>query len=504
VRLQSPVVTRPRRLAGILAASALAVTAVVLPPPASADAATVPVLHWGACHDPAIPSGYQCATLRVPLDGEEVGSAGPTIGLALDRRLASDRKPIGSLLVNPGGPGGSGVDALPDIVDMLSPALLDHFDVVGFDPPGVGASDPVTCLGSAALARYLDLDPAPTDAAGLAALVAGDRTFAAGCEQHSGAVLPHVSTVAAARDMDRIRAAVGDTRLTYLGFSYGTFLGATYAELYPHRVRAMVLDGALDPTLSATAEIDAQSVAIDGDLTALEASCARSSSCAWKAPAGGTLSGAFSALLARVRAHPLPAGGGRTVGPAQLLYGTAAGLYSTSTWPFVETALAQATRGQGADLLELFDSYTGRQANGTYANTVEAETAVNCLDDPVPSVTGLETAARQVEASAPVFGPLDVLSEISCSVWPVAPTGRPHAMTAPGTPPIVVVGSTGDPVTPYAWARHLAAQLPKGVLLTRVGEGHTGYGASSCVRAAVDRYLVDLRPPAAGTRCASD
>jgi hypothetical protein len=170
----------------------------------------------------------------------------------------------------------------------------------------------------------------------------------------------------------------------------------------------------------------------------------------------------------------------------------------------VESALAQATRGQGSELLELFDSYTGRQSNGTYANTIEAETAVNCLDDPVPSITALEAASRQVEPAAPVFGPLDVLSEISCSVWPVPASGRPHAITAPGTPPIVVVGSTGDPVTPYAWARHLAAQLSKGVLLTRVGEGHTGYGASSCVRAAVDRYLVDLEPPAAGTRCASD
>jgi pimeloyl-ACP methyl ester carboxylesterase len=497
-------VTRSRRPVALLAAAALALTASVLSPPARAGATAVSSLHWVACHDPGIPSGYQCATLRVPLDGEEVGSAGATIGLALDRHVATDKHPIGSLLVNPGGPGASGVDALPGIVAMLTPDLLDHFDVVGFDPPGVGSSDPITCLGSAALARYLDLDPAPTDAAGLAALVAGDRTFAAGCRQHSGAVLAHVSTVAAARDMDRIRAAVGDARLSYLGFSYGTFLGATYAQLYPHRVRAMVLDGALDPTLSATAEIDAQSVAIDGDLTALEASCARSSSCAWKAPAGGTLAGAFTTLLARVRAHPLPATGGRRVGPAQLLYGTAAGLYSTSTWPFVESALAQATRGQGSELLELFDSYTGRQSNGTYANTIEAETAVNCLDDPVPSITALEAASRQVEPAAPVFGPLDVLSEISCSVWPVPASGRPHAITAPGTPPIVVVGSTGDPVTPYAWARHLAAQLSKGVLLTRVGEGHTGYGASSCVRAAVDRYLVDLEPPAAGTRCASD
>jgi pimeloyl-ACP methyl ester carboxylesterase len=477
---------------------------VALPPVAAGAAAPAGALHWGACHDPAIPQGYQCATLRVPLDGEERGAAGPTIGLALDRHRATGPHRIGSLLVNPGGPGVSGVDALPAIVDMLTPTLRADFDIVGFDPPGVGASDPVTCLGPAALSAYLHLDPAPTTAAGLSALVAGDRSFAAGCRRRSGAVLAHVSTVAAARDMDRIRAAVGDSALTYLGFSYGTFLGATYAQLYPHRVRAMVLDGALDPTLSATAEIDAQSVAIDGDLTALEASCAGSSSCAWKAPRGTTLAGAFSRLLARVRAHPLPTGTARSVGPAELLYGTAAGLYSTTTWPMVESALAQASAGQGGQLLDLFDSYTGRLADGGYDNTIEAETAVNCLDAPVPSVPQLEADARQVRASAPVFGPLDVLSEISCAVWPVAATGRPHAITAAGTPPVVVVGSTGDPVTPYAWAEHLASQLSRGVLLTRVGEGHTGYAASSCVRAAVDRYLVGLRPPPAGTRCPSD
>jgi pimeloyl-ACP methyl ester carboxylesterase len=486
-----------------------------------ATAATLPrggpaasTLHWGSCHNSALPSGYQCATLAVPVDGEEVGDAGATFGLALDRRRATGTR-IGSLLVNPGGPGVSGVDALPGIVDMLSSALLSHFDIIGFDPPGVGASDPVTCLGTSALGRYLNLDPAPTTAAGLATLVAGNRTFAQGCEAASGTILPHVSTVAAARDMDRIRQAVGDAKLTYLGFSYGTLLGATYAELYPTRVRALVLDGALDPALAPVPMIEAQAEAIDGQLRQLEASCAASSSCPWRATGGASsggrdrggagLAAAFQGLLARVRAHPLTVSGTKqTVGPAELLYGTAAGLYSTQSWSALEEALAEAADGQGSQILSMFDDYVGLQSNGTYQNTFEAESAVDCLDAPAPSVAQLTTDGRALAAKAPVFGLLDLYSEMTCSLWPVPATGTAHAITAAGAPPIVVVGSTGDPITPYGWAVSLAHQLRRGVLLTRVGDGHTGYGSSSCVRDAVDRYLVDLVPPPAGQRCPSD
>jgi pimeloyl-ACP methyl ester carboxylesterase len=470
--------------------------------PGRAGAST---LHWGACQNGNLPSGYQCATLSVPVDGEEVGDSGPNFGLALARHPASGNA-IGSLLVDPGGPGVSGVSDLPGIVGMLSSSLIEHFNIVGFDPPGVGASDPVTCLDSAAYARYLNLDPSPVTAAGVNALVAGNRTFAQGCEAKSGRILPHVSTVAAARDMDRIRQAVGDPKLNYLGFSYGTFLGATYAELYPHRVRAMVLDGALNPALPPVPMITTQSEALDGQLGQLEASCAKSgSSCPWSAPKGETLSEAFQGLLSRVRAHPVSVSGtSQSVGPAELLYGTAAGLYSTDTWPAVEDALAQLSSGNGSEILSLFDDYVGRNSNGTYANTFEAESAVDCLDAPAPSVRQLVADGSRIEKEAPVFGLLDLYSEITCSVWPVKATGTVGPIHAPGSPPIVVIGSTGDPITPYSWAVSLSHQLDHGVLLTRIGDGHTGYGASSCVRDAVDRYLVGLKPPPSGTRCQSD
>lgn len=456
---------------------------------------------WKKCSGGAGPSGYQCATVQVPRDPKNP-SVGGTIGMALDRRPASGQK-IGSLLVNPGGPGASGVDFLPQVVGILPSTILQHFDVVGFDPPGVGRTAPIVCLDNSGLDRYFHQDPAPTTQAGLAAAIAEDRVFAQGCQQRSGAELPYVSTVDAAMDMDVVRRDLGDAKLTYLGFSYGTFLGATYAGLYPTRVRAMVLDGAMDPSLSVFQSLDLQSAAFDADLEAAVSSCVATPSCPWK-PGPHPIQ-AFEQLLTRVRAHPLPVdGSSRTVGPAELLYGAAATLYSTTTWGDLEQALAQASAGNGTDLLELFDEYTGRSSNGRYTNEFEANAAVNCLDAPAPSIAAIEAHAPVSEAAAPVFGLADLYSELGCAVWPVPATGRPAPIHAAGSPPIVVVGTTGDPATPYQEAVSLAHQLDRGVLLTRVGEGHTAYGFSSCIRTHVDDYLINLQVPAPGIRCPSD
>lgn len=458
-------------------------------------------MHWQACQGSAGPSGFQCATIQVPRNPRDP-SVGGTIGMALDRRPASGHK-IGSLLVNPGGPGASGVDFLPEVVKILPQTMLDHFDVVGFDPPGVARTAPIVCLDGAGLDQYFHEDPAPPTAAGLAAVINEDRVFAQGCEKHSGAELPYVSTVDAAMDMDVIRRDVGDAKLSYLGFSYGTFLGATYAGLFPTRIRAMVLDGAMDPSIPVLQGLDAQSAAFDADLKAALSSCAASASCPWHA--GPSPVQTFEQLLARVRAHPLPASGtSRTVGPAEMLYGTAAALYSSSTWTYLDDALAQASAGDGSDLLALFDEYTGRSSNGQYTNEFEANAAVNCLDAPAPSIAAIEAHAPVSRAAAPVFGVPDLYSELGCAVWPVPATGRPAPIHAPGSPPIVVVGTTGDPATPYQEAQALASQLDHGVLLTRVGEGHTAYPYSSCIRNYVDAYLIHLTVPPAGVRCPSD
>jgi pimeloyl-ACP methyl ester carboxylesterase len=427
---------------------------------------------------------------------------GTTIGMALDRHRATGAK-VGSLLVNPGGPGASGVDGLPDLVAHMPASLLARFDVVGFDPPGVARTAPITCLDSAGLAQYFHVDPAPPTPAGLAALVATDRTFAAGCQARSGAELPYVSTVDAAEDLDLVRAALGDSKLTYLGFSYGTLLGATYAGLFPTHVRALVLDGALDPALPTIDQLDQQAASIDGQLQLFFRTCAQQTSCPWR-PAGDPTA-AFEALVAKVRATPLPAQHtARTVGPAELLYGTAVTLYSTASWNDLAYALQAASKGDGTDFLTLFDLYTGRRSDGSYNNLFEANAAINCLDAPAPSLAAITAAAPGAEAAAPIFGLQNLDSEATCSVWPVPATGRIGPISAPGSPPIVVVGSTGDPITPYHWAQSLAGELSHGVLLTRVGDGHTGYESSSCVRQAVDQYLITLAPPPAGTRCASN
>ncbi len=460
------------------------------------SAPAMPAVSWHACSSGSL-GGFQCATLPVPLNPAD--STGPTIGLALDRKPATGRK-IGSLLVNPGGPGASGVDALPGIYQQLSPDLRQHFDIVGFDPPGVGHSEGVTCLDNNGLAAYYHLDPAPDTPAGLASLVTANQQFAAGCQTRSGAVMPYVSTVVAAHDMDLIRAALGDAKLTYLGFSYGTFLGATYAEEFPTRIRAMVLDGAIDPTLESVTALDQQSAALEQGLNEFFAWCSSDPSCSWK-PSGDALQ-AYEALLARVRATPLAADGtGRTVGPAELLYGTADALYSQQTWPDLGDALQETQGGNGTLMLALFDDYTERNPNGSYSDIAEAETAVDCLDDPVPPAPQVEAGAAAAAAAAPVFGVMNLYGDLTCDVWPVKPTGGPHAITAAASPPIVVVGSTGDPITPYPWAQHLASMLSHGDLLTRIGYGHTAYGDSTCIDNQLDVYLVDLRPPAPGTRC---
>jgi pimeloyl-ACP methyl ester carboxylesterase len=395
----------------------------------------------------------------------------------------------------------SAVDALPQLVGMLGPTVKADFDVVAFDPPGVGHSSPITCLDNTALGQYLHADPAPPGPAAISEVLAPDQQLATACKAHSGAILGHVSTADAARDMDLVRQALGEPKVNYLGFSYGTLLGATYADLFGSHIRAMVLDGAIDPSQAALPFLGAQAAALDAQFRRFAAACQAAAGCPWRP--GGDPVAAFLNLVARVRQHPIPVGD-RTVGPSELLYGTIAGLYSTQSWPLINQALADAENGDGVLILSAFDQYVERSPDGTYSNTFEAESAVNCLDGPAPSLSAIAAAEPRFAGADPVFGTLVLYGELACSVWPVPPTSSPHRVTAPTAPPIVVIGSTGDPVTPYADAQSLASQLAHGVLLTRVGDGHTGYGASACVRTAADAYLTALTVPPAGTSCPSD
>jgi pimeloyl-ACP methyl ester carboxylesterase len=464
----------------------------------SVPGAKVAPVGWAPCHGSAGPAGYLCATVPVPRNPADP-SVGGTIGMAVARRPATGQK-LGSLLIDPGGPGGSGVDFLGDFAPALDAKVLQHFDVIGFDPPGVDRTAPITCLDGPGLDRYFAYPPIPADAGQLAAYVAEDKAFAAGCQAMSGAELPYVSTVDAAMDMDVLRADLGDPKLTYLGFSYGTFLGATYANLFPDRVRAMVLDGALDPSLPVIKSLEEQAAGFDSDLRDALQACQAKSSCPWK-PSGDPVA-AFQHLVAQVTSQPLSVPGtARTVGPAILLNGTALTLYDTSDWKYLYDALALASQGNGSDFLQLSDDYTERNSDGTYGNLLEAFTAVNCLDQPAPSIADIQAALPGARQVAPVYGPSNLYSEVQCDEWPVPPTGTVGPIHADGSPPIVVVGTTGDPATPYPDAEALASQLRHGVLLTRVGDGHTAYQYSSCIRGYVDSYLVDLTVPGAGIRC---
>ena len=439
--------------------------------------------------------GFTCGTLTVPLDPAmpQLG----TVALALTRHRATSDRRIGSLLVNPGGPGASAVDFLHDAYTAIPAAVRARFDLVAFDPRGVGRTAPVRCESTAELDRYFHLDPAPTSAAGVAAIDAGNRALARGCSQRSGRILPYVSTRIVAQDMDRVRAALGDPKLTYLGYSYGTSIGASYLEQFPTHVRAMVLDGALDPTLTWDQLLAGQSRGFDVALTAFLADCERTR-CAFRTAVQGDLTKAFDALAASVGSRPLTGDATRTVGPGEFSLGVAAGLYSRAYgWPAIAAALAAATNGQGSPLLALSDSYLERTDKG-YANVDEANFAVHCVDRPWPrTIAPCVALAQRVGKDYPRFGPAIALSGLGCAVWPVPPVSTPHPVVAKGSPPIVVIGTTRDPATPYVWAQGLARQLADGVLLTHVGDGHTAYRSSApaCLTGPVDAYLISGKAP---------
>jgi pimeloyl-ACP methyl ester carboxylesterase len=447
-------------------------------------------IAWKACG-----TGFQCGTLGVPFDYEhpERGS----IGIALKRHRAGDpARRIGSLLYNPGGPGNSAVAALVGQVNRSTPGLVARFDIVGFDPRGVGQSSAVRCDLTQGLPDPIP-DPVPPDDAARQAVIASNQEYADDCARFSKGVLPYVGTDNVARDMDQIRAALGDERLTFLGQSYGTFLGQVYAELFPTRVRAMALDGVIDPALTTEEFANAAAEGFDRQLNAFGAWCQATAGCPWKP--GTDVGGAFLSLADQLRRHPLTGAGGRPVGPGELYIGALRALYTRSRWQPLGAALESVVQGNGGGILQLSDAYLGGSSGSE-----DATTAINCLDHPVPRDLALfPERAQRAAARARVFGPLFAWGGMSCAVWPAPATRNPYAIKAPGTPPILVIGTTLDPATPYAWAEAVARQLDKGVLLGRPGDNHVAYFYSACVRSHIDAYLVDLRLPPTGTMCPS-
>jgi pimeloyl-ACP methyl ester carboxylesterase len=455
---------------------------------------TLPVtpIAWTACN-----GDLECGTLTVPLDYAE--PLGATIGIALERHLAEDpAQRIGSLVINPGGPGVSGIDDFANELSVLTSGLLNDFDIVTFDPRGVERSDPVTCGETPGAPPAPLSDPVPQTVAAQKSTLSGMRKFGADCEKASAAILPFVGTVDVARDLERLRIALGDPGLTYIGQSYGTLLGATYAEMFPTHVRAMVLDSVIDPALSFNAISLGQAVGFEGVLGSFFSWCAADSSCPWTTTANPTA--AVLALIAQSRTTPAPAGGGRTAGPGEVYNALLEGLYAESDWPTLGDALAADAQGNGAPIVSMSDHYN---ANGS-TNGSDAGEAIDCLDHPVSrNLKGYATLAAKYGAAAPIFGPLLAWGQAACAVWPVVASRVPAPVRAEGAPPILVVGTTGDPATPYSWAVNLSHELTQGVLLTRDGSDHVAYFYSSCVRDDVQTYLLGGGSPPPGTTCTS-
>ncbi|MDI3096660.1 alpha/beta hydrolase [Streptomyces enissocaesilis] len=462
-------------------------------------------LKWRDCGVP----GFQCATMKAPLD-----YAKPSEG---DVRLAVARKKatgpgewLGSLLVNPGGPGGSAIGYLQQYAGIGYPEeVRARYDMVAVDPRGVARSEPIECLDGREMDAYTQTDVTPDDQGETDELVGAYQKFAEGCGADAPKLLRHVSTVEAARDMDILRAVLGDEKLTYVGASYGTFLGATYAGLFPDRAGRLVLDGAMDPSLPARRLNLEQTAGFETAFQSFAKDCVKQPDCPLgdKNTTPDQVGKNLKAFFDDLDAEPIPTGDadGRRLTESLATTGVIAAMYDEGAWQQLRESLTSAIKEKdGAGLLVLSDSYYEREADGGYSNLMFANASVNCLDLPAAFSTPDEVreALPEFEKASPVFGEGLAWSSLNCAYWPVEPTGEPHRIEAAGATPIVVVGTTRDPATPYRWAEALAGQLSSGRLLTYEGDGHTAYGrGSACIDSAINTYLLRGTAPEDGTRC---
>jgi pimeloyl-ACP methyl ester carboxylesterase len=469
--------------------------------------APVSPVAWGSCERSQTydVKGWECGTIQAPLDYD--APDGGTIALALSRFPASDQgSRIGSLVVNPGGPGASGIEVAHALLDELPSEVTSRFDLVGFDPRGVGGSTAVDCISDKANDAGADLDQTPDTSDEIDALVDQLRSTAATCSAEQSQLLSHLGTMSSARDLDHIREAVGDDKLTYLGFSYGTSLGATYADLFPDKVRALVLDGVVDPTAGVGANGEPSKLHFYGTQDFNDAfdrfakACSEVSTCS-AAPDAKKLMDQVGADVdeAPVAAKAVEAEDGRRLTTGLFETGVNAALYDVSSWPFLAVGLRDAADGDGSTLIRLADSYNRRLPGGSWENLSEAFRAIVCADFAGrPSVEDARAAYEDVAGTgedAPADGP-----NATCVGWPK--TAEPLVRVAKAdTPPILVVGTRGDPATPYANTPAMARALGNGVVLTWEGDGHTAFGNTKCIDDAVSRYLVDLETPKDGTTC---
>lgn len=512
-----------RRLAAALVtAMTLVTTGCTLPtfapngadePAAPGGGATAPgsPARWTPCSD--VPEGlvgraasgmtYECASVAVPQDWATPDN-GKTYEIEMIRiRSKNQRERLGSLLLNPGGPGASGIDTA--VYLSFGPALgglptevTDRFDIVGFDPRGVSRSSPIKCISAEDQDASFAADPDPASTAEFNEVAALNKRIAEKCAERYGPQLPYFSTEQAARDLDALRSAVGDPKLTYLGYSYGTLLGATYAQLFPKNVRALVLDGAVDPTETYVQGSEAQAKGFERAFTNFTEWCSETPG---KCPIAPDARGAVTDALAKAENSPVRGDDGREATPGWIFIGLISSLYTESGWASLATAIDDLQSGDAKGVFDLADQYTERKPDGTYTNLFDANLAVNCADtDDAPSVEEIRRLQGEWRTKYPMFGAALAVGMLPCSYWKGKRDPYP-AGPATGAPDILVVGTTGDPATPYENTADLAKMLGVGQVLTWEGEGHTAYPSTECIRDAVNGYLVSLTMPEEGLRC---
>ncbi|NUR24318.1 MAG: alpha/beta fold hydrolase [Catenulispora sp.] len=500
-----------RRRSAMLGAAALVATGLLAPAGSAAASGTLAGyyaqhLDWQPCAgQPAL----QCATLAVPRD-----YGAPWAGdfrLPVIRQQAADpAHRIGSLLVDPGGPGASGLAFLAGNGPLFGAEVRADFDIVSWDRRGIQGSDPtLTCLDTAGLDAFNHLDPAPSTTEGVAGLVDAGRRFTAACRTNSAPGLTgQLGSIANARDMDLLRAALGDSQVNFIGLSYGTFQGFAYAELFPERIRTMTLDGVFDPSLTATRIAVEGAASEESELRHYADVCNVTPGLVCPASTPDGIMAVIDRLQHQVKASPLSATGTtRTVGGNELASALRiSASYPPSFHPLLGPALTAAAQGDGTQLLALADSWNGRRSdapghNTGYAPDFQDNAALFCTDRPWPSGTapyGELLAAS--EAASPHLGAERATMALPCAGWPV--TDLPHPVRASGAPPILVVSSIGDPYTPYRWGVDAARTLAHGTLLTSTTHGHTAYlSGYPCVNTNVESYIVSAAPPASGTVC---
>ncbi|WP_089098902.1 alpha/beta hydrolase [Streptomyces hyaluromycini] len=478
---------------------------------------TAQKLDWKNCPAPdeaegggdapsPLPGGgtWQCATMKAPLDWSK--PKGATIGLALIRARASGdpSKRIGSLVFNFGGPGGSGVTTLPAFGEDYA-ALRTRYDLVSFDPRGVGRSDPVECESDTQLDDYFQQDATPDTSAERTQLINRTKQFNAACEKNSRTILPQVRTTDAARDMDLMRQVLGDRQLHYFGISYGTELGGVYAHLFPKNVGRAVFDAVVDPTQDPEQSSLGQAKGFQLALDNFAADCTSKKT---ECPIGDTpqdVKDRIAKLLADLDKKPIPGVLPRQLTQTVATNGIAQSLYSKDFWEYLTEGLEEAYDGDGRILMLLSDSMNGRSQNGEYSNITAANIAINCADEkPRYTPEYVQQKLPEFRAASPLFGDYLAWGMVSCTNWAVPGAADHPDVSAPGSAPILVVGNTGDPATPYEGAKRMVDALGKGVgvELTYQGQGHGAYDSKNkCVQGAVNGYLLEGTVPKAGTVC---